>query len=260
MKDIANSTLLESNIRKTLTDVGLFTNDIEVYLFLISHPRSKTGPIIQTTKIGSSAIYQSLRNLLSRGLVSYEVKNNIKYYTAEEPLQLIDQLRESEKKLQEITSLIEDAKAMSGPRNFVNVFEGSYGFKKAFQQFVDSAEKGEDITIIGYNTKYFINDLPLRRFFTELDRGLAAKGAHAKVLVEKNLFPSFRKDRRAIDIYEMRSMPSKYFGPFAIDTTTKEVLITIVADTPIAISIKHPIIVDVFRKNFEYLWKDAKEV
>ncbi len=142
----------------------------------------------------------------------------------------------------------------------MNVFEGSYGFKKAFQQFVSGAEKGEDVTIIGYNTKYFINDLPLRRFFTELDRGLAAKGARAKVLVEKNLFPSFKKDRRAINIYEMRSMPSKYFGPFAIDTTSKEVLITIVADTSIAISIKHPIIVDAFRKNFEYLWKDAKSI
>ncbi len=260
MKNIANSTLLESNIKSTLGQIGLFPNDIAVYLFLVHHPRSKTGPIISLTKIGSSAVYQSLRNLLSRGLVSYEVKNNIKYYSAEEPVQLIKELGEHQKRLQEITELVEDAKKIEGSRNIVNVFEGSYGFKKAFQHFVRDVRPGEDVTIVGYNTKYFINDLPLRRFFSELDKGLADKKVKARLLVEKSLFPTFKKDRRDIKIYDMRSMPSKYFGPFAIDTTPREVLITIVADIPIAISIRHPIIVDAFRKNFEYLWKDAKEI
>ncbi|MDA8611487.1 hypothetical protein N9L18_01315, partial [Candidatus Pacebacteria bacterium] len=199
-------------------------------------------------------------NLKEEGLVSYQVKNHIKYYRAEPPEQLIDQLKENEKRLKDLSQMIEEAKTLDGPRNIVNVYEGSYGFKRAFQQFIDRAEENTEVTIIGYNITNFINDIPLRQFFTELDKGLQDKNIKAKVLAEKNLIPTFKKDRRELNIYEVRTLPPRYFGPYAIDTTEKEVLITIITGTPIAISIKHPIIVDAFRKNFEYLWKSAKEV
>lgn len=260
MKQTSNSTLLESNIQSTLKEIGLFPNDIKVYEYLINYPLTKTGPIISGTKISSSAVYQSLDNLKNEGLVSYEVRNNIKYYRAESPQQLIDQLQENKKQLESLTKIIEDAKTLEGPRNIVNVYEGSYGFKRAFQQFIEGAEENTEVNIIGYNITNFINDIPLRNFFTELDKGLQGKNIKAKVLAEKNLIPTFKRDRRGIDIYEVKTLPPRYFGPYAIDTTEKEVLISIITGTPIAISIKHPIIVDAFRKNFEYLWKSAKEV
>ena len=63
-----------------LKSFDLNRNDILVYETLLKIGRSKTGPIIRNSLVGSSRVYESLRILVSRGLVSYQVRNNIKYY------------------------------------------------------------------------------------------------------------------------------------------------------------------------------------
>lgn len=82
-----------------LEQFGLRRNDIKVYNSLLKLGKSKTGLIAKQSRVVSSRVYESLNNLIDNGLVSYEVRNNIRYYQAELPDQFIEEIDKSRDKL-----------------------------------------------------------------------------------------------------------------------------------------------------------------
>lgn len=258
MKNTSNSTILESKYKSILEKVGLFPNEIKIYSFLLGNSSAKTGAIISGTRVGSSATYQSLNNLIDRGLVTYKVLNNIRYYSAETPDKLVDDLKEDVVLLEELSEIVKLAEESSVNRNTVNVFEGYYGLKRAVQSFVASVEQSEEIYILGYSQAYNTN-LKYRNLFKDTDKEFFNKKVKVNAMLESASVSLFRKDRKDIPVYRLRTLPKKYFGLWAIDVSKKQVLLTILSDYPIAIIINEEKIVEGFRKNLEYMWSTAKE-
>jgi len=257
MENKTNSPFLEKNMRVILERQGFTNNEISIYEYLLQNGRSKSGPIIKSTNIASSAFYDAISSLTNKGFISYEVINNIKYYNPETPERQIHQMKHDIEDLESISSLLGQITSTQRDRNMINVYEGAYGFKRAFEEFVKKIKIKEQVKIIAYNMEYK-QQYDFRKFFINLDKGIQKQKGVAKVLMQQELVSLFKKERSEIDIYEIKSLPSTYFGPWAIDTTPHEVLISIISKNPIAISIKHPIIVDSFNKNFDFLWKSAK--
>lgn len=257
MENKTNSPFLEKDINNTLRRQNFTANEISIYMYLLENGRSKSGPIIRGTNIASSAFYEAISSLTDKGFISYEVINNIKYYNPETPERQINQLKNDIKDLENVSSLLGQITLNQRNRNLINVYEGNYGFKRAFEQFAENLKPKDQIKIIGYDTDYK-RQHDFRRFFTELDRKIEEKGGSAKVLIQKELLHVLKKDRVGIKMYDIKTLPSKYFGPMGMDIGPSEVVISIIAANPITISIKHPVIVDSFNKNFDYLWKSAK--
>ncbi|NQV87968.1 MAG: hypothetical protein HQ402_00235 [Parcubacteria group bacterium] len=245
-----------------LRQYGLNRNDILIYESLLKLGRSKTGPIIRDTNIASSRVYESLRILVSRGLVSYQVKNNIKYYRSELPEQLI---KEANKNINELKKFTEEISLTPSPlpsRNEANIYEGRHGFKMAFNQHIERMKKGERVSIIGFSHRAYTKSFgsrELRSFFTNTDHMMMPKKANARVLTEKNLLSVFQKDRIDPSIYAIRYLPSGYFGPCAVNLSETELMLSIWGEHPIVFSIKNPIIVKTFQKNFDFLWSMSKK-
>ena len=125
-----------------LKNYGLNRNDIIIYETLLKIGRSKTGPIIKNSQIVSSRVYESLRLLVLRGLVSYQVRNNIKYYQAESPLQLLEEAEKNKLALKELAREVTSLPIILPSRNEVNIFEGKHGFKMAYNQHIERIKKG----------------------------------------------------------------------------------------------------------------------
>lgn len=259
MENTSNSPLLESSVRETLGRMGLTPHDISIYEVLLKHPGVKTGFILKQTGIASSAVYASLDSLISRGLVSYQVINNIRKYRAESPQDLLSQLSRDAEALQALSLTVASSRESFSPRNQVNVYEGYHGFRRAFEETNALVERGETITIFGFG-KEFSKYPHIRSMFKELDTHLVEKNARARVLLEKALLPVFTKDRQSIPIYDVRTLPGKYFGMSAVGTNKKEATLSLIAETPLVFKISNPHIVEGFRKNFDYLWKYADKL
>lgn len=249
-----NTTILKS--------FGLNKNDIIIYETLLKIGRSKTGPIINNSQIASSRVYESLRILVSRGLVSYFVKNNIKYYQAEPPRELIT---ETDKNMQALKSLVEEISTLppANPlsRNEVNVYTGKHGFKMAFTQHVEKMKKGEKICIIGFSKRAYTGAKEareLRSFFVNMDKFIIPKKIDTRLLSMRDLSDTLKKERDKPSIYNIRYLPDGYFGPCAVNISEKEVLISIWGESPLVFSIRNPIMIKSFQKNFEFLWSIAK--
>ncbi len=261
----ANSPVRESKYTmntQILKNYGFNRNDIAVYDALLQLGRSKTGPIIKESSIVSSRVYESLRILVSRGIVSYQVKNNIKYYQAESPEQLID---EAGKNIQELKVLAKDINSFPIPlpsRNDANIYEGRHGFKMAFTQHIERMKKGEKVSIIAFSKRAYTKSSEareLRSFFTGTDRLMMPKRSHARFLAESDMMKLLKKERINPSIYDMRHLPSGYFGPCAVNISETEVLLSVWGDSPIVFSIKNPTVVRTFQKNFDFLWEMAKK-
>ena len=250
--------MLNTSILKSF---GLNRNDVAIYESLLKIGRSKTGPIIRDSNIVSSRVYESLRILVSRGLVSYQVKNNIKYYQAESPEQLIE---EADKNIVELKTLAKDIVSTPIPlpsRNDANIYEGRHGFKMAFTQHIERMKKGEKISIIAFSRRAYTGTSgtrELRTFFTNTDKLMIPKKTNARFLVEKEMLNVIKKERIDPSIYILKYLPSGYFGPCAINISETEVLLSVWGENPTVFSIKNPTMVRTFQKNFDFLWSMAK--
>ena len=245
---------MKTNILKQF---GLHNNDIKVYEVLCSIGTSKTGAIIKGASIASSRVYESLRLLTEKGLVSYYVKNNIKYYRAELPNQLIDEYKKNLEDLNVLSASIASLPQIKQDRNEINVFEGTHGFQLAFKQHLESVNKGEPIGIIGFDS-HSINESSLNKFanfFLQVDEWTFAKTDNVRMLLEKNLIPVIKKrEKKYLKKYKFGFLSENYFGPIAINLSSNEVLLSVWGKRPIVFSIKNKVVVESFWKNFEILW------
>ena len=239
---------------------GLSSNDVRVYEVLFRIGRTKTGALIKETAIANSRVYASLQNLVSRGLVSYQVKNNVKYYQAELPSELIDRAERDATKLKELSHALSQLPITKQDRNETNTFEGIRGLKMAYEKHMEGLEHGETISIIAFVGSEFRDSPDLRRFFTEVvDRKQLEKKVKGRMITHKMLKDIIRKDRPDASIYDMRYLSNSYKLPYTLNISRKEVMISVWGDNPVVFSIQNPIVVEAFQKNFDFLWSQAKK-
>jgi predicted DNA-binding transcriptional regulator len=239
---------------------GLTNNDISVYQALFAIGRTRTGAIIKETGVANSRVYASLQNLLSRGLASYQVKNNVKYYQAELPSELIEKAQRDALRLKQLSRTLSQLPITKQDRNETNTFEGIRGLKMAYEQHMDGLEKGETISIIAFVGPEFRDSPDLREFFTNVvDKKQLAKKVKGRMITHKMLGGIIKKDRPDASIYDIRYLSKSYTLPYTLNISRKEVMISVWGDNPIVFSIKNPIVVTAFQKNFDYMWGLAKK-
>ena len=91
---------------KILEEIGLTKTEIKIYLTLLKLGQSTTTNIVRKAEIHASKVYEFLDKLIQKGLVSYVIKSNKKYFSASEPDFLKEFLREKENKIKEQESEI----------------------------------------------------------------------------------------------------------------------------------------------------------
>lgn len=242
-----------------LRSLGLNQNDVKVYASLLQNGRSKTGAIIKDARVSSSSAYASLSALIGKGLVSFQVKNNIKYYQAESPAVLIDEAKARTRALEGLSREISILPIVKNERNEINVFEGEQGFKRAHELMVEEAAKGSEIRAITYS-KHYGKSKQVRRFFASMDHRLFAKRCRIRLIVDEPLKDIIVRDRHGFaKKYEFRCLPSEYFSPSGINLSDSMLVIGVWDKKPIAFTIRNKAIIESFRTNFDFLWSKGRK-
>ena len=92
-------------MRESLVKIGLSETESEIYLQLIKKGSSTAVSIAKETKIHRRTIYDNLNILLNKGLVTFHLENNVKYFKANSPEIL---KKNEEEKLTEINKILPD--------------------------------------------------------------------------------------------------------------------------------------------------------
>jgi sugar-specific transcriptional regulator TrmB len=130
----------ESKVYETLTELG----------------ESSIGNIIKISGVSSSKIYDILKRLSEKGLVSSTNKNGKQYFSSANPERLSELFEEKRKNLEDsnkflnrVISELISRRSISKPVSILSSYEGIKGMKTVLDSILENLKKGDEILILG---------------------------------------------------------------------------------------------------------------
>jgi sugar-specific transcriptional regulator TrmB len=244
-------------LRKTLIDLGLHKNEAEVYIALLELGITKTGPIIQATKLHRMLVYNALDSLIEQGLATELHKNNVKLFQALDPEALADHT----KKLDTLArGIIPDLrKLQEDNQNIVNIrtLIGQEGFQTNLENMVESAgkQKNREMCIIGgaKDTAFYKAAGDWYESYIVLGESYKIK---KRLLAPESYSGEFKKRFASENNTELKT--SKGLSSPTYTRITEEMVAIEMYDPQIVIiQIRNPVIARGYLDSFELLWKNA---
>jgi len=244
-----------------LKKAGLTGNEAKVYVELLKLGSVKAGEIIKKTDLHRQAVYDILERLMDKGLVSYVIKANRKYFEAANPKNLIDVIEKKEEELEndkkKIMGIIPELGAMrllSKESQEVTLFKGI----KGVQSLLDNYLSAKWICILGGYSEDAEGIQECLKYVLPRFHRLRAE----KKIPMKAIFPDKSRVRADQLKWGKYSNVRILYGEFASLTGIQmcESFISIILWTknPIAILIRSKEIASSYRAYFDYLWKQSK--
>lgn len=132
---------------EALKEIGLTDTEIKVYVTLLQEGQSLASAISEKSKVERAVTYHILEKLMRKGLVSYVIRENRKYFNAAEPEKLKDLLKEQEAALNDIIPELTKLKKQDNQQISIEVFRGKEGFKTVLDDLIRDKKP---YYIIGY--------------------------------------------------------------------------------------------------------------
>jgi predicted transcriptional regulator len=112
-----------------LKQIGLNEKECRVYIELLQAGDSLVSEISEKTKINRSLLYTILKDLANKGIVTYIIKNNVRYYRAAEPNKILSMLKEKEKIFESILPELTELHKPRTKKPIIEILEGKEGIK-----------------------------------------------------------------------------------------------------------------------------------
>ena len=241
-----------------LESLGFTKSEVLVYTTLLKIGQSSTGNIVKEAKISSGKIYEVLDKLISKGLVSYILKHNVKYFSAAEPSKIKEYLDKKKKEFTEKAKIVEELLPQlkqiekgKKPEYIVEVYEGFEGFKTAVISFIDSLkEKGEVFSLGGSGKRPEAINLVWSKVINLMNqKKLKTKMIAMDTSKESiKIFKNFKLKFKTLEGFSLA--PLMIGGCQVLIFNFKELGVIV---------IKNKTIAEQFKFFFESLWKIAKK-
>ncbi|MBI2106464.1 hypothetical protein HYT57_00625 [Candidatus Woesearchaeota archaeon] len=234
--------------QEVLQQVGLSDGESKVYLALLKLGSSPVNKIKEETRLHRTTIYDFIEKLLNKGLVSFVIKSGVRYYNAAHPNKLLDFIKEKEDSIRDIIPGLIKLNEIKKEYINVEVYKGKEGFKTILNLIIN--EKKE-LLGIGIDESMFEAVFPyeIKQYFRKeklagiKERMITFEGAK---FVYKHSSIKYKR------------LPKEYFNPTPI-FTFGDYICVIIWEPLTVISIKNENVADSYRKQFELLWKIAKQ-
>ncbi|MBS3159306.1 hypothetical protein J4436_00820 [Candidatus Woesearchaeota archaeon] len=162
-------------------EIPLLTGgESKVYIALVELNESYIGNIIKNSKVSHSKIYDILKRLAEKGLVSSINKNGKKYFVAANPSRLNnlidkekDEIKSSQIKINEIVEILNSKKGSVKNEELVSSFEGINGMKTVLEMVIEDLKEDDVVLILGSpkinkNIGGYLKDWQKRRIKTKI--------------------------------------------------------------------------------------------
>lgn len=243
---------------ESLKQIGLTNGETKVYLSLLRIGENTVGPIAKEANVSLSKIYEILENLIKKGLASYIIKNNIKYFLATEPERIIDYLEskkkeidKSEKEILKILPYLKAQKERTEDKTQATLFEGFRGIKSFYESVLRDSEKNDEILAMGI-PKYAAERY--EGYFLDWNKRRAKKGVRIKIIFDYDV-RELRKKREKIKLTDVKYLTKEFLTPSWILIYKRGVATIHMVKKPMCVFIKDEEVVKSYRGFFNMLWR-----
>ena len=233
--------------RNALEHAGLTKIESKVYIALLKVGLSRAGKIAKEAQLNRTTTYDALKRLLDKGLASYVVQSNRKWFRPEDPKRFKELIKaqeeEVERVLPQLSNLFKDVESKKG----VTLYYGLKGMKTVFEDILRNAKENYVMDSEGQ----FIHRMPY--YAPHFIREVEKKKIKIKHIV-----------RRGIDVHptettQVRFIPKKVgASQSVINIYGDKVAILVWTDPPEAVLIRNKQVAETFKHYFDIVWKTAK--
>ncbi|MDD5651260.1 MAG: helix-turn-helix domain-containing protein [Candidatus Nanoarchaeia archaeon] len=246
-----------------LEEIGLTKTEIKIYLTLLKLGQTTTTQIVRKAEIHASKVYEFLDKLIQKGLVSYVIKSNKKYFTASDPSFLKEFLREKQNKIKEqeneiqkILPELKNIKKLGEDTIHSEIYEGLRGIKSVYEKILLTLQKDETQYIIG--APRIGNEL-IEGFLLDWHKKRIKKGIKCKYIYDSNV-QDYGKVREEMLFTEVRYLPKNIISPMWIEIFKDYVVIGHIKERNAVLFLIHDKeIAKGYLDYFNLIWKVSKK-
>ncbi len=237
---------------KELRKLGLTENESKVYSALLELGSINAGEIIKKTKLHRNIVYDNLNKLIDKGLVSFVIIKNIKYFEITPSTELRNyiekqkrEVNEKEKVVNKILPEIEKRRNIERKQE-ATIFKGKKALKTILQEITKTKSE-----ILIFGTGWGMKEtMPI--YYEQWHLNLRKNKIKARILLPKEKIGKFLKP------FTAKYLPEQNIIPSTIGIWEDKVLNIIWEEEPIAILIISNKASKSYKSYFEMLWKMAK--
>lgn len=244
-------------MKDILLDIGLSGKEADVYLLCIKHKEITASEISKISNESRTHTYDTINNLIKKGLIAYVIKNNVKYFKAVNPERLLDYLKEKEAKIKEeeksvqelIPQLREIQSKVGKEETKIEIYEGKEGLKSLLNDII---REGKNFVTWGATTKVkeYIPDFVIQKYLNERKR---------KKIKARQLFTDFYGVLES-PLSENKKLPKEFASPTTTLVYGDKVAIFLWTEVPKVILVQSKELAKSYKSYFELLWKFGEKV
>jgi len=245
-----------------LEEIGLTKGEIRTYFALLELGETTVTPLSKKANVTTGKVYPILDKLMKKGLASFILKNNVRYFSAASPSRIKDYveakislLRKRENQLDKIIPEIEKKIKSAQEDVKAEIFIGWKGMETAYADMIDSLNKGDYDFVLGANKG--INEIRTKRFYGRILNKTYDKGIKIKVIYQEDSRKYFQSSLGETKHVNARFL--SYTSPSEINIYNDTVMIVVHSQSPIVIKIRSKEVRDSFLNYYNILWKQAKK-
>lgn len=180
-------------MKEILQSIGLTKGESEVYLCLLKVGNTTTGKLIDKSGVSRSKVYEVLERLKQKGLVTEMIKENIRYFEATSPSNIVDYVKEKKrdlnKKVKDAENLIPgliNLQKTHLEKQEAKIYTGIEGWKTVYNEILDNLKPGDEYLAFGIGPKE-LKDKRIERFFRKFHLRRAEKKIKARLIMKSTL-------------------------------------------------------------------------
>lgn len=242
---------------KILEYLGLTGNEIKVYLALLRLGSVPAGVLIKESKMHRAAVYDLIEMLIEKGLVSFVIKANRKYFEAQEPGRLLElveakkmELDEREGELKVFISELKNVRKISKEEQEGSVYKGKKGLKSIFEDILNERKPWFVFGATGRFKEIF------NAYFIHFHAKRAKLKISLKIIFSEDLKSQSRE--KELKFSDIKYIPKNYLTPSTTFIYGDKVAIINWSDEPMAFLMRSKSVANSYRTFFELLWGIAK--
>lgn len=253
-------------MEKELTKLGFNKEEAKVYISLLESGQTTAGPIVKKTGLHRQVVYDTLEKLKNKELVCEAIKSNRKNWTASSPAQIMQQIKKQENLAKEILPDLFSAYKLSGHKQEVRVFEGIDGFRAIHKNNIEDQPRNSEVMIMGSTGWQWTRNMEKSHFLDQFEKIRMSKNMKFNIIFfekerkeTEKLIKEFWLKQPKAQRRTYRFLPDYFESPVGMQIWEDNITMIIYSETILAIQIKNELVVENFKKYFEFLWKIAKK-
>ena len=234
-------------MHQQLLHIGLTNTEAKIYLMLIDLGKAQAGVLSRKTGIHRRSIYDALDRLIEKGLVSYMVENEKRWYLPTDPRRVQEIIDDQKRAIDVIMPTLMAKFGEQKSKQETLFYRGVEGIKTIFE---DQIADGREVYIIGAS-----------HTAKELLRFYIPHYTNKRIKKKIKLHAIYAGERHAtpVPLAQVRYLPDSFASPVSTNIYGEKVAIIVWSREPVAILMKNKDIAATYHSYFEMLWKMGKE-